>query len=75
MAVTASRYLDDGVDRSLPAAGRGVPGSRIDTVTAFWMATLGGAEVLGLPVGLIAPGRPFDAMVVDLGRPGSPLRV
>jgi guanine deaminase len=74
MAVTASRYLDDGVNPELGRAERGVIGSRIDTVTAFWMATLGGAEVLDLPVGLIAPGRSFDAIVVDIARPGSPLR-
>ncbi len=75
MAVTASRYLDDGVDGSRSPPTRGVAGSRIDSVTAFWLATAGGAAVLGLPVGLIAEGRPFDAFVVDLGRPGSPLRV
>ena len=74
MAVTAARYLDDGVDKARAADERGVRGSLIDTVTAFWLATAGGADSLGLPVGLIAPGRPFDAMVVDIGAPDSPLR-
>ena len=74
-AVTASRMLEDGVDNGLPAAERGVPGSRIDTVTAFHLATAGGASVLGADVGVLAPGRWFDAFVVRLDRPGSPLRV
>lgn len=64
-SVTASRMLDDGVDPALPAGERGVPGSRIDAITAFWMATLGGADVLGAPVGLLEVGRRFDAVVVD----------
>jgi guanine deaminase len=73
MAVTASRMLEDGVDARRPAAERGVPGSRIDTVTAFWLATLGGAEAVGLPVGLLAPGRRFDAVAVDTTVAGSAL--
>ncbi len=74
-AVTVSRMLDDGVDARVPAAGRGAPGSRIDTLTAFHLATAGGAEVLGLPVGHLAPGRAFDAFAVALDRPGGALRV
>jgi guanine deaminase len=73
MAVTASRMLEDGVDARRPPATRGVPGSRIDTVTAFWLATLGGASAVGLPVGLLEPGRRFDAIVVDTTVDGSPL--
>ncbi len=73
MAVTASRMLEDGVDARLPAGSRGVPGSRVDTVTAFWLATLGGASAVGLPVGLLEPGRRFDAVVVDTTVDGSPL--
>lgn len=64
-AVTASRYLEDGVDPELSAAERGVPGSRIDVVTAFHLATKGGADLLGIPVGLLEPGRRFDAFVVE----------
>ena len=63
--VTASRYLTDGVDRTKPASERGVPGSAIDTTYAFWLATLGGASVLGIPVGLIAPGYRFDAVLIE----------
>jgi guanine deaminase len=67
-AVTMSRVLEAGVDVRRSPGERGVPDSRIDVVTAFWMATLGGAGVLGLPVGLIEPGRRFDALAVDTER-------
>jgi guanine deaminase len=64
-AVTASRMLESGVDVTRSADERGVPDSRIDIVTAFWMATLGGAAALNLPVGLLEVGRRFDAFAVD----------
>ena len=73
-AVTVSQMLEDGVDPALAAAERGVPGSRIDTVTAFWLATAGGAAVLDLPVGLVEPGRRFDAIAVLTDRPGGVVR-
>ena len=70
-AVTASRYLEDGTDPGLAAEKRGVPGSRVDIVTAFHVATKGGADMLGIPVGVIEPGRRFDAFAVDCrARPG-----
>ncbi len=53
-AVVASQQLADAGD----------PGARIDVATAFWMATLGGAELVGANVGLITPGRSFDAIAV-----------
>ena len=74
-AVTVSRMLEDGVDPALGAAERGVAESRIDTVTAFWLATAGGATVLDLPVGLIEPGRRFDAIAVRTDRPGGAIRL
>ena len=64
-AVTSSRLLEDGVDASVPADRRGVPGSRVDIVTAFHVATKGGADLLGINAGVIAPGHVFDAFVVD----------
>lgn len=73
-AVTVSRMLEDGVDPAASSEHRGVPGSRITTLDAFWMGTMGGADLLGLPVGLIEPGRRFDAIAVDVARPGSPLQ-
>ena len=74
-AVTMSRLLDEGVDARVVAEDRGVAGSRITILDAFWMATVGGSELLGLDVGLLEVGRPFDAVAVDTARPGSPLRI
>ena len=65
MAVTSSRMLEDGVDHRIGSSDRGVPSSRIDTATAFHLATAGGADVLGIPVGRFAVGQRFDAFVVD----------
>ncbi len=74
-AVTVSRMLEDGVDPAIHPASRGVANSRINTVTAFWLATAGGAEVLGLPVGVLKPGNQFDAIVVRTDRPGGMIRI
>ena len=74
-AITASRALEDGVDPALDAADRGRPMSRIDFHTAFWMATAGGADALGLPVGRFEADRCFDAVLVDTARAGSNLIV
>ena len=65
MAVTASRALEDGVNPDLPAAERGTAGARIDFREAFWMATAGGGEALGLKVGKFLEDYAFDAIVVD----------
>ena len=64
-AVNSSRMLEDGVDVKLQT-DRGVPESRIDIIAAFWMATVGGADLLGIPTGLLAPGRLFDAIAVGI---------
>lgn len=74
MAVTVSRMLEDGVDPRRAPGDRGTPSSRIDATTAFWMGTLGGADALGIPVGLLEVGRQFDAIVVDTTGTRSPLR-
>ncbi|MEZ5339919.1 MAG: amidohydrolase family protein [Acidimicrobiales bacterium] len=55
-AVTSSRMREDA----------GHPESRIDAVTAFWLATTSGADLLGIDAGVLAPGRAFDAIAVDL---------
>ncbi|MDR3483646.1 MAG: guanine deaminase [Bradyrhizobium sp.] len=57
MAITASRMRE---------AGDGGP---INAVEAFWLATAGAAEALGLPVGHFAPGMEFDALVIDTTGP------
>jgi hypothetical protein len=46
-AVTASRMLRDGVDVRRDSSERGTTDTAIDTVTAFHLATAGGADVLG----------------------------
>ena len=74
-AVTVSRMLEDGVNGEVAAADRGVQDCRISTIAAFHLATLGGADLLGLPCGLLAVGRMFDAFVVDVGRQQSSLRI
>ncbi|KAG5458986.1 MAG: guanine deaminase-like protein [Olpidium bornovanus] len=38
-----------------------------------YLATLGGARVLGLPVGNFEPGMEFDALLVDLAAPAGPV--
>ena len=75
MAIAASRMLETGVDPDLPADRRGRPGSRIDVPLAFHLATAGGADALDLPVGHFAPGRKFDAILVDPDAPGSTMRL
>jgi guanine deaminase len=49
--------------------------SRIDALTAFWLATAGGAIALDLPVGVFATGRQFDALALAPDAPGSNLRL
>ena len=73
MAVTASRALEDGVNPDLSSTERGTAGARIDFREAFWMATAGGGEALGLKVGKFVRGYAFDAIVVDTGAPDSNL--
>lgn len=62
-AVTSSRMLETGVDPRRASWSR--PDDRINLTTAFWMATLGGANLLGIDAGLLAPGRLFDAVAID----------
>lgn len=65
MAIAASRLLESGVDPDLPPETRSRhKGARIDSATAFHLATAGGARALGLNVGHFAPGMRFDAMLV-----------
>ena len=71
-AVTSSQMLETGVDATR-STDRGVTDSRIDAITAFYLATGGGADLLGINAGLLAPGRIFDAIAVDVGE-GSRVR-
>jgi 5-methylthioadenosine/S-adenosylhomocysteine deaminase len=48
---------------------RHLDGTRLPAEEAFAMGTTGGAALLGLPAGAIAPGRLADLVAVDLGHP------
>jgi guanine deaminase len=74
-AVMASRMLESGADPALRRLERRRPDSRIDALTAFWLATAGGGIALELEVGVFREGFQFDAMVVDAGVPNSNLRL
>ena len=65
----SSRMLQDGVDNQLPADKRGVNDSAISVKTAFYLATLGGAQSLHLQTGKIAAGYLADLQVVSLKIP------
>jgi guanine deaminase len=73
-AVMVSRALESGVDPAQPRNVRRRPDSRIDAVTAFWVATTGGGIALDLPIGLFRPGFQFDAIVIDGRAQSSNLR-
>ena len=73
--VLVSRLLETGVDAMLAPEQRGGLGddTRMSLVQAFWLATAGGAESLGLPLATFEPGRAFDLQVVDVKRRDSDL--
>jgi guanine deaminase len=74
-AVIASRTLESGVDPAQERDQRRRPDSRIDAVTAFWLATAGGGIALDLPVGVFKAGFQFDAILVDARSRDSNLRL
>ena len=57
-------------DAIAPGAGHVVERDSFNYKHAFWTATCGGAELLGLKgkVGRLVPGQAFDACVVDLNK-------
>lgn len=69
-AVVTSRLLESGVDPDRSPGERGRPDSRITFQEAFWLATRGGAEALGMPTGQLLPGQAFDALEIRNGRGG-----
>lgn len=64
-AVMVSRLLEDGVDTRLESSKRGVSESRVTLNEAFYHATAGGGEALSLPIGKLAKGFAWDALVVN----------
>ncbi|MEJ5156420.1 amidohydrolase family protein [Gluconobacter wancherniae] len=67
-AVLAARMLDSGTDPHISPQSRGAPSNRIDFQEAFWLATRGGAEALGVPTGQLQTGMTFDALEITSGR-------
>lgn len=59
-AVALSQVRNDGISRD----DEGIANSRISMVAAFYLATVGGAEALNLPVGRIQAGKIADLQVV-----------
>jgi guanine deaminase len=74
-AVIASRCLESGVDAGLPRDQRRRADSRVDALTAFWLATAGGGIALDLPIGQFREGYQFDAIRIDGRAAGSNLKV
>lgn len=74
-AVISSRMLEDGVNTSLPAQERGVPGSRITVHEAFYLATAGGGESLSLPIGRIEENFAWDVQIIDTKLPSAKLPI
>jgi guanine deaminase len=74
-AVIASRMLESGVDPAQSRDQRRRESSRIDALTAFWLATAGGGVALDLPIGVFREGYQFDAIVVDAGSANSNLHL
>lgn len=64
-AISASRMLESGVDANTPPDERGVQGSRIDYIEAFYLATAGGGVLLDEPIGLFREGYRFDALHIN----------
>ncbi|QLL70542.1 amidohydrolase family protein [Lactobacillus sp. 3B(2020)] len=59
-AVALSQVRNDGISRD----DEGIANARISMVAAFYLATVGGAEALNLPVGRIQAGKIADLQVV-----------
>ncbi|MBT1170683.1 guanine deaminase [Bifidobacterium sp. SO4] len=74
-SVISSRMLETGVNASIAADRRGVPDSALTLNQAFYLATAGGGEALGLPVGRLEPGYAWDAQTVDVRRRENPLPI
>ncbi|KAG5462826.1 MAG: guanine deaminase-like protein [Olpidium bornovanus] len=53
--------------------GGGAAYAALTLAELVYLATLGGARVLGLPVGNFEPGMEFDALLVDLAAPAGPV--
>ena len=76
LAAIASRMLASGTDARLaPAERGGVPDALVTLDQAFWFATAGGAQALGVKAGRLEPGYAWDAQLIDVHAPASDLPV
>nr|WP_314064820.1 guanine deaminase [uncultured Vagococcus sp.] len=74
-AVMSSRLLEDGVNTRLSSTERGVPKSSVTLNEAFYHATAGGGQALSLPIGKLAKGYAWDALVIKADVPEARLPI
>lgn len=74
-AVISSRLLEDGVDTRIESDKRGVAASRLTLNEAFYHATAGGGQALSLPIGKLAKGYAWDALVIKTDVPEARLPI
>ena len=71
-----SRNLESGVDASRAADERGGVADALVTLDrAFYLATVGGAEALGVRAGRLEAGYAWDVQLIDVHAPGSDLPI
>ena len=76
LAAIVSRNLESGVDASREAAERGGVADALVTLDrAFYLATVGGAEALGVRAGRLEAGYAWDVQLVDVHAPGNDLPI
>lgn len=76
LAAIVSRNLESGVDASREAAERGGVADALVTLDrAFYLATVGGAEALGVRAGCLEAGYAWDAQLIDVHAPGNDLPI
>lgn len=75
MGISAARMRETGVQAQIASDIRGTNDQRIDFREAFFLATRGGGQALGLPVGAFEPGMKFDAIAIDPTRREGTVRI
>lgn len=76
LAAVVSRVLASGTDARLAAGERGgVPDALVTLDQAFWFATAGGAQALGIRAGRLEVGCAWDAQLVDAHAAGNDLPI
>lgn len=76
LAAIVSRNLESGVDASREAAERGGVADALVTLDrAFYLATVGGAEALGVRAGRLEAGYAWDVQLIDVHAPDNNLPI